>query len=137
MGNALENLILRRGGAEAAMCIVPALSIAAQPLADVARFRALCPRVVVGQTVGAGHFNNRLVPERVNAMIERFLTTTAPSSPPKPERALAFRPPASAPACSRSGPLVRPPRKAQTRRRAGQASPEDTDHMGVRSMADA
>jgi hypothetical protein len=32
--------------------------------------------LIVGQTVGAGHFNNRVVPEQVNAMIERFLATT-------------------------------------------------------------
>jgi hypothetical protein len=30
--------------------------------------------LMVGQTVGAGHFNNQEVPEQVNAMIERFLS---------------------------------------------------------------
>jgi pimeloyl-ACP methyl ester carboxylesterase len=79
MGNALEHHILRWDGAgAAAACAVPALYIgAATPLADVARFRELCPHLVVGQTVGAGHFHNQLVPEQVNAMIERFLATTA------------------------------------------------------------
>ena len=79
MGNALEHHILRWDGAvAAAVCMVPALYIgAAIPLADVARFRELCPHLVVGQTVGAGHFNNQLVPEQVNAMIDRFLATTA------------------------------------------------------------
>ncbi|HEU0115710.1 MAG TPA: alpha/beta hydrolase [Thermomicrobiales bacterium] len=79
MANALEHHILRWDGAAAATaCTVPALYIgAAAPLADVARFRALCPHLVVGQTVGAGHFHNQLVPEQVNAMIERFLATTA------------------------------------------------------------
>jgi hypothetical protein len=28
---------------------------------------------MIGQTVGAGHFNQLEVPEQVNAMIERFL----------------------------------------------------------------
>jgi pimeloyl-ACP methyl ester carboxylesterase len=78
MANALEHHILRwDGAAAAAACKVPALYVgAAIPLADVTRFRELCPELVVGQTVGAGHFNNQLVPEQVNAMIERFLTTT-------------------------------------------------------------
>jgi pimeloyl-ACP methyl ester carboxylesterase len=79
MANALDHHIVRWDGAAAARaCTVPALYIgAAAPLADVARFQALCPHLVVGQTVGAGHFNNQLVPEQVNAMIERFLATTA------------------------------------------------------------
>lgn len=83
MGNALEHHILNWDGAAAASaCAVPALYIgAAYPLADVARFRELCPHLVVGQTVGAGHFNNQLVPEQVNAMIDRFLATAAASSP--------------------------------------------------------
>jgi pimeloyl-ACP methyl ester carboxylesterase len=79
MANSLDHHILRwDGSAAAAACHVPALYIgAATPLTDVARFRELCPDLVVGQTVGAGHFNNQLVPEQVNAMIEQFLTTTA------------------------------------------------------------
>jgi pimeloyl-ACP methyl ester carboxylesterase len=81
MGNALEHHILHWDGAgAAAACKVPALYIgAATPLADVARFRELCPHLIVGQTVGAGHFNNQLVPEQVNAMIDRFLDTTVNS----------------------------------------------------------
>jgi hypothetical protein len=31
---------------------------------------------VTGQTVGAGHFSNRIVPDQVNAMIDRFLAIT-------------------------------------------------------------
>jgi pimeloyl-ACP methyl ester carboxylesterase len=79
MGNALEHHLLAwDGAAAAAACAVPALYIgAAYPLADVVRFRELCPHLVVGQTVGAGHFNNQLVPEQVNAMIDRFLGMTA------------------------------------------------------------
>jgi pimeloyl-ACP methyl ester carboxylesterase len=77
MANSLEHHILHWDGATAATaCQVPALYIgAAFPLADVARFRELCPHLTVGQTVGAGHFNNQLVPDQVNAMIDRFLTT--------------------------------------------------------------
>jgi hypothetical protein len=46
---------------------------AAKPSSDLARLRQLCPRVVTGQTVGAGHFHQIEVPEQVNAMIDRFL----------------------------------------------------------------
>lgn len=40
---------------------------------DLQRLCALCPQVVIGKTVGAGHFMQVEVPEQVNAMIERFL----------------------------------------------------------------
>jgi pimeloyl-ACP methyl ester carboxylesterase len=55
-------------------CKVPFLYLAAAgPLADFARLRELCPQVVIGQTVGAGHFHQLEVPDQVNAMIDRFL----------------------------------------------------------------
>ncbi len=66
--------------AAAAACAVPALLInAAAPLAQAERFRELCPQLVIGQTVGAGHFHQLEVPEQVNAMIERFVATAMPS----------------------------------------------------------
>ena len=34
---------------------------------------------VVGQTVGAGHFAQLIVPDQVNAMIARFLATAGPA----------------------------------------------------------
>jgi pimeloyl-ACP methyl ester carboxylesterase len=53
---------------------VPALMIlAGEGFSDMARIRELCPDLVVGRTVGAGHFHQLLVPEQVNAMIERFV----------------------------------------------------------------
>jgi pimeloyl-ACP methyl ester carboxylesterase len=78
MISALDHHILSWDAAGAvAACKLPALLIAAvTPLADLERMRQLCPQLVVGQTVGSGHFNNRVVPEQVNAMIERFLVTT-------------------------------------------------------------
>ena len=58
-------------------CRVPFLYLAAAgPLADLARLRELCPHVVIGQTVGAGHFHQLEVPEQVNAMIDRFLAVS-------------------------------------------------------------
>jgi len=54
-------------------CKVPFLYLAAAaPLADFTKLRRLCPQVVIGQTVGAGHFHQLEVPDQVNAMIERF-----------------------------------------------------------------
>lgn len=57
---------------------VPALLLNAEgpgwPLAGVQRIKELCPQVMVGQTVGAGHFHQLLVPDQVNPMIDRFLT---------------------------------------------------------------
>lgn len=74
-----QHILLWDGAAAAAACKVPALYIgAAAPLSDMARLRELWPRLTVGQTVGAGHFNHQEVPEQVNAMIERFLTTVLP-----------------------------------------------------------
>jgi len=56
---------------------VPALLLNAEgpgwPLAGVQRIRELCPQVMVGQTVGAGHFHQLVVPDQVNSMIDRFL----------------------------------------------------------------
>ena len=76
-----EHILRWDGEAAAATCKVPALYIgAANPLSDLDRLRAACPHLVVGQTVGAGHFNNQEVPEQVNAMIERFLATSVTAS---------------------------------------------------------
>ena len=58
-------------------CKVPMLLISAgRYVEDVNRLRELCPQLVFGQTVGAGHFNQLEVPDQVNAMIERFITTS-------------------------------------------------------------
>jgi pimeloyl-ACP methyl ester carboxylesterase len=62
--------------AAASACTVPALYIqAAKAWPELERLVELCPQLVLGRTVGAGHFNMLEVPEQVNAMIERFLTT--------------------------------------------------------------
>ena len=63
--------------AAAAACKVPALYIdTGTPNADLQRFHELCPQLVIGKTVGSGHFLELEVPEQVNAMIERFLAIT-------------------------------------------------------------
>jgi pimeloyl-ACP methyl ester carboxylesterase len=55
---------------------VPALftfSRAPGSYADLDRIKELCPHAVIGHTVGAGHFENRSVPDQLNSMITRFL----------------------------------------------------------------
>jgi pimeloyl-ACP methyl ester carboxylesterase len=60
---------------------VPLLTIgSASPSDSAAEFRAACKTVSVGQTVGAGHFNQLEVPDQVNAMIERFLAVNGLSA---------------------------------------------------------
>ena len=57
---------------------VPLLFIgAATPTDTATELRSACPTITLGQTVGAGHFNQLEVPEQVNLMIERFLAMNA------------------------------------------------------------
>ncbi len=56
-------------------CEVPLLYLdASTPNADLGRAVALRPQLVLGRTVGSGHFSPCEVPEQINAMLERFLT---------------------------------------------------------------
>ncbi len=76
MASAFENIFIDTV-AIVATCKVPLLILmAAQPLSDVVRLRQVCPNVVIGQTVGAGHFHQLEVPDQVNAMIDRFLAVS-------------------------------------------------------------
>lgn len=62
------------GAGMLARATVPVLSIgSAVPSNASADLRRLHPAIAIGQTVGAGHFNQLEVPDQVNAMIERFL----------------------------------------------------------------
>lgn len=54
-------------------CRVPLLYIdAGTPNADLPRARGLAPEMVIGKTVGSGHFSQLEVPDQVNAMLARF-----------------------------------------------------------------
>jgi pimeloyl-ACP methyl ester carboxylesterase len=44
---------------------------------DLPLFSSLCPQLVIGKTVGSGHFPTLEVPEQVNSMIEGFLEAYA------------------------------------------------------------
>jgi pimeloyl-ACP methyl ester carboxylesterase len=62
------------GTSALAACAVPIVSIGSlAPTNEAAALKSHCGHIEIGQTVGAGHFNQLEVPEQVNAMIERFL----------------------------------------------------------------
>ncbi len=44
-----------------------------QPDLDLDLLRELCPQVVIGKTVGAGHQATKDVPDQINAMLNRFI----------------------------------------------------------------
>ena len=44
-----------------------------QPDLDLGLLRELCPQVVIGKTVGAGHKALQDVPDQINAMLDRFI----------------------------------------------------------------
>ena len=55
-------------------CRVPLLYIdAGTPNADLLRAVELCPGLMIARTIGSGHFSPLVVPEQVNAVLERFL----------------------------------------------------------------
>ena len=57
-----------------ARCRVPVLYLdASTPNADLDRAAKLRPELVIGRTVGSGHFSPCEVPEQINAMLDRFL----------------------------------------------------------------
>jgi pimeloyl-ACP methyl ester carboxylesterase len=43
------------------------------PVNDAREMKRVNPNILIGQTLGAGHFNQLEVPDQVNAMIDRFL----------------------------------------------------------------
>ena len=49
-----------------------------QPNLDIAGLRAICPQVITGQTVGAGHRALQEVPNQVNDMIDVFFSHAVP-----------------------------------------------------------
>ncbi len=62
------------GASALAAATVPVLSIgSAHPANSSADLRRCSPEIIIGQTVGAGHFAHLEVPEQVNVMIGKFL----------------------------------------------------------------
>lgn len=66
--------------AAAAGCRAPLLYLDhGAPNCDLARLADLCPHLVTGRTVGAGHWALLEVPDQVTAMIDRFVRTRVPA----------------------------------------------------------
>jgi pimeloyl-ACP methyl ester carboxylesterase len=66
--------ILTIGGGPLSQVTCPIVSIgSAEPTHQATQLKAANPNIVIGQTVGAGHFNQLEVPDQVNAMVEQFL----------------------------------------------------------------
>jgi pimeloyl-ACP methyl ester carboxylesterase len=82
MASAIEEIFRCDTEASTSALKVPALVLNAEgpgwPLAGVARIKELNPSIMIGQTVGAGHFHQLVVPDQVSAMIERFVTVAVP-----------------------------------------------------------
>jgi pimeloyl-ACP methyl ester carboxylesterase len=71
---AIGSLFAFDGPAALAAVQCPIASIGSDgPVNDAREMKRINPNVLIGQTLGAGHFNQLEVPEQVNAMIERFL----------------------------------------------------------------
>jgi pimeloyl-ACP methyl ester carboxylesterase len=74
MSTAFQSIMSFDSESAAKACKVPALLIDAEPpVCERARFKAACPQLQFASTAGAGHFHQLLVPDQVNAMLERFL----------------------------------------------------------------
>jgi pimeloyl-ACP methyl ester carboxylesterase len=75
---AIGGLLSFDGPAALAAVTRPIASIGADgPINDEAAMKAINPSLVVGQTLGSGHFNQLEVPNQINAMIEQFLKISA------------------------------------------------------------
>jgi pimeloyl-ACP methyl ester carboxylesterase len=69
----VEHIVRYDATSAAAACGTPVAYIASEnALADLHRFRELCPQLKVGQTLGVGHFSTLLAPAQINAMLETF-----------------------------------------------------------------
>lgn len=72
---ALSSVLSWNGAKAIRMVDVPMLLITAGdgPPADLQGLRELVPQLEIGRTVGSGHFAHVMVPDQINAMIERFV----------------------------------------------------------------
>jgi pimeloyl-ACP methyl ester carboxylesterase len=69
-----ESIVSWHDEAALRRCRVPLLYIdAGTPNADLARAVDMCSGLMIARTIGSGHFSPLMVPEQVNAVLERFL----------------------------------------------------------------
>ncbi|MEY2473591.1 MAG: hypothetical protein QOK28_2920 [Actinomycetota bacterium] len=73
-GPSIASLLHFDGPAALAAVRCPIASIGSDgPVNDTQEMKRLNPNILIGQTLGAGHFNQLEVPDQMNAMIERFV----------------------------------------------------------------
>lgn len=78
IGSAFANLAKFDSAGALKASTKPLLYVGADPaITDTARLLELAPTVMVGKTVGAGHFHQLEVPDQINAMLERFIAISA------------------------------------------------------------
>jgi pimeloyl-ACP methyl ester carboxylesterase len=71
---AISGLFAFDGRAALAKVQCPIASVGSDgPVNDALEMKRINPKLLVGQTLAAGHFNQLEVPEQVNAMIEQFV----------------------------------------------------------------
>jgi hypothetical protein len=63
--------------ASASKVRVPVLHVRSIVSVDVAKFRSVCPSLVVEETKGVGHYSPLEAPRDVNRLIEAFLDGVA------------------------------------------------------------
>jgi pimeloyl-ACP methyl ester carboxylesterase len=65
----------KTAGERVSACKLPVLYIqdSGGCYSDLPRFASLCPQLVIGNTVGSGHFPTLEIPEQVNSMMQRFI----------------------------------------------------------------
>jgi pimeloyl-ACP methyl ester carboxylesterase len=82
MRSAFENLRCFDETAAAQACRIPVLHIDADPaFGGAERLREHCSQLVSERTPGVGHFHQLEAPERVNEILDRFITNLPPDSP--------------------------------------------------------
>lgn len=74
LASVAEQALRWDAAAAARACRVPALYVdAGSGLSDLEQFKALCPQLVIGKTVGVGHSQMVATPRQAAAMIDRFI----------------------------------------------------------------
>ena len=69
----------------AAACSVPVLNISSGiPFSDLVRFHELCPQLTTEQTFGSGHYSQLEIPQQINSILDKFLTSIMHSRNDRP-----------------------------------------------------
>lgn len=75
VASVMTQIVGWNGAAAAESCALPVLDLrhTGAPITDLSRLKQLCPQVVIGRTVGSGHWGMLEIPDQVNAVLEQFI----------------------------------------------------------------